>query len=158
MAGKKHYAEETIVLQNGDEVFAKNLPISKLKMFHKEFNRWSDHLKDQQKVYEALEAEAETKAEGDEKKAASILEDLVKQEEESNDETLTYVDVASDCALIALQCWRIRSTNGKTVDPDEIDTEYVQENLDMITLDRILQVAGAITIGDVNELEGKPRG
>lgn len=156
--GKKHYAEEVITLQNGDEVFAKNLPISKLKMFHKEFNRWTDHVKEQEKIYNALVEEAEAKAGGDEEKAKTILDELVKQEEESDKEGLTYVDVAADCALIALQCWRIRSTAGKNVEPDSIDSEYVEENLDMITLDRILQVAGAISIGDVNELEGKPRG
>lgn len=158
MAGKKHYAEEVIVLQNGDEVNAKNLPISRLKMFHKEFNRWSDHLKTQQKLYDALEEEANEKAGGDEDKAQKILDELVEKEDERSEEKLTYVDVATDCALIALQCWRIRASNGKTVDPEAIDVEYVQENLDMITLDRVLSVAGAITIGDVNELEGKPRG
>lgn len=156
--GKKHYAEEIIVLQNGDEVYAKNLPISKLKIFHKEFQRWTDHLKDQEKRYNALVEEAEDKADGDEAKAKKILADLVDKEAEDREEDLTYVDVASDCALIALQCWRIRSTTGKTVDSDAIDLEYVQDNLDLITLDRILQVAGAMNTGDVNELEGKARG
>ena len=156
--GKKHYAEEIIVLQNGDEVYAKNLPISKLKIFHKEFQRWTDHLKDQEKRYNALVEEAEEKADGDEAKAKKILADLVDKEAEDREEDLTYVDVASDCALIALQCWRIRSTTGKTVDSDAIDLEYVQDNLDLITLDRILQVAGAMNTGDVNELEGKARG
>lgn len=155
---KKHYAEETITLQNGDEVTAKNLPISKLKLFHKEFGRWSEHLKKQERLFEALKEEAETKAEGDEEKAQKILDDLVRKEEEREEEGLTYVDVASDCALIALQSWRVRAEKGITIDPDEIDLEYVQENIDMITLDRILQIAGAVTIGDVNELEGKPRG
>lgn len=157
-AGKKHYAEEVIVLQNGDEVQAKNLPISKLKLFHKEFGRWSDHMKEQEKIYNVLVDEADVKAEGDDAKRERILEELIKEEEDSNEEGLTYVDVAADCALIALQCWRIRSTSGKTVDADAIDREYVEEYVDMITLDRILQVAGAITIGDVNELEGKPKG
>lgn len=157
-AGKKHYAEEVIVLQNGDEVFAKNLPISKLKLFHKEFGKWSDHLKKQEKLYETLVEESNEKSDGDEAKAEKILADLIQKEEDSQEEGLTYVDVAADCALIALQCWRIRSASGKTVEPDAIDSEYVDENLDMITLDRILQIAGAISIGDVNELEGKPRG
>lgn len=156
--GKKHYAEEIIVLQNGDEVYAKNLPISKLKIFHKEFQRWTDHLKNQEKRYNALVEEAEEKAGGDEAKAKKILAELVDKEAEENQEDLTYVDVASDCALIALQCWRIRSTTGKSVDSDAIDLEYVQDNLDLITLDRILQVAGAMNTGDVNELEGKARG
>lgn len=156
--GKKHYAEEIIVLQNGDEVYAKNLPISKLKIFHKEFQRWTDHLKDQEKRYNALVEESEEKADGDEAKAKKILADLVDKEAEETQEDLTYVDVASDCALIALQCWRIRSTTGKSVDSDAIDLEYVQDNLDLITLDRILQVAGAMNTGDVNELEGKARG
>lgn len=158
--GKKHYAEEVITLQNGDEVFAKNLPISKLKMFHKEFDRWNEHVKVYRKRYEALAEEAEEKAGGDEEKMEKILSDLLeKDQEDTNDEDeLTYVDVATDCALIALQCWRIRSSSGKTVEPDSIDTEYVQNYIDVITLDRILQVAGAVNIGDVNELEGKPRG
>lgn len=156
--GKKHYAEEIIVLQNGDEVYAKNLPISKLKIFHKEFQRWSDHLKNQEKRYNALVEEAEEKAGGDEDKSRKILADLVDKEAEDSDEDLTYVDVATDCALIALQCWRIRSTAGKTVEPESIDRDYVEEYVDLITLDRVLQVAGAMNTGDVNELEGKARG
>lgn len=156
--GKKHYAEEVIILQNGDEVFAKNLPISKLKVFHKEFGRWSDHLKIQEKLYEALTEEAEEKAGGDEEKAKKILADLVEKADKDDEEQLTYVDVATDCALIALQCWRIRGSAGKTVEPDSIDREYVEDNVDLITLDRVLQVAGAMSTGDVNELEGKARG
>ena len=155
---KKHYAEEIIVLQNGDEVTAKNLPISKLKLFHKEFSRWTDHIKAQEELYEALVEEANEKAEGDEKKAEKILAKLIKEEEDRNEEELTYVDVATDCALIALQCWKIRGANNRTVEPDAVDEDYVADNVDMITLDRILQVAGAITTGDVNELQGKPRG
>ena len=156
--GKKHYAEEVIVLQNGDEVYAKNLPISKLKIFHKEFARWTEHLKTQEKRYNALVEESEEKSDGDEAKAEKILADLIEKEEQDSEETLTYVDVATDCALVALQCWRIRSTTGKTIEPDAIDQEYVADNVDLITLDRILQVAGAMNTGDVNELEGKARG
>lgn len=156
---KKHYAEETIILQNGDEVTAKNLPISKLKLFHKEFSRWSDIVKKNQELLKAFEEEAQEKSEGDEAKAEKILEQLIKEEEDRSDgDELTYVDVASDCALIALRCWKIRGSNNRPVEGDAIDLEYVQDNVDMVTLDRILQVAGAITIGDVNELEGKPRG
>lgn len=155
---KKHYPEEIIVLQNGDEVTARNLPISKLKLFHKEFSRWSDHLKAQEELYEAFLEEAQEKGGDDEEKVEKILQKLIKEEEDANPDTLTYVDVASDCALIALQCWKIRGHNNRTVEADAVDLEYVQDNTDMVTLDRILQVAGAITIGDVNELQGKPRG
>lgn len=155
---KKHYAEEIITLQNGDEATARNLPISKLKVFHNEYKKWTEHTKAQRKIFMALEEEAKEKAQGDEEKTEKILQELLDLEEERNQDGMTYVDVATDCALIALQCWRIRGSNGKTVEPDAIDLEYVQDNVDMVTLDRILQVAGAMTTGDVNELEGKPRG
>jgi len=155
---KKYYPEEVITLHNGDEATARNLPISKLKVFHEEYKKWTDHTTAQRKIFNALEEEAKEKAQGDEEKAEKILEALLEEEDKRNEDGLTYVDVASKCALIALQCWRIRASNGKTVDPDAIDLEYVQDNADMVTLDRILQVAGAMTTGDVNELEGKPRG
>lgn len=156
--GKKHYAEEVITLQNGDEATARNLPISKLKLFHAEYKRWTDHAKEQRKIYEALAEEAKEKAAGDEEKQERILEELLDKEEERQEDGLTYVDVATDCALIALRCWRVRASGGKTVEPDQIDIDYVQDNVDVVTLDRILQVAGAMTTGDVSDLEGKPRG
>lgn len=154
-SNKKHYVSEIIELENGDQIWARNLPIKKLKVFHKELQKWTDYLSETQENIKALEVEAAEKSEKDQREYDDVLNELQKQYDEDHRDDMTFIDVCANCALIALGSWTIRNEKNQTVDSSTIDMDYIEENIDMLSLNRIMQIAGAMELGDVNKLEGK---
>lgn len=154
-ANKKHYVSEIIELENGDQIWAKNLPIKKLKIFHKELQKWTDYLMETKENIQALEVEAAEIAEKDKREYDDVLSELQKQYDKDHRDDITFIDVCASCALVALGSWTIRNEKNQSVDNDKIDLDYIEENVDMLSLNRIMQIAGAMELGDVNKLEGK---
>lgn len=154
-ANKKHYVSEIIELQNGDQLWARNLPIKKLKVFHKELQKWTDFLSDTQDDINELKVKAAEIAEKESREYEDVLAELNKQYDRDHRDDMTFIDVSANCALIALGVWTIRNEKNQTVDNSTIDLDYIEENIDMTTLNRIMQIAGAMELGDVKELEGK---
>lgn len=151
----KYYMSETIVFSNDDYAFAKNLPISKLRLFHKTMDKWNDHIEKLQRDSKELDAKAAEIAEKDGRDVEEVRDELGREYDKENKDGLTFVDVAVECALIALQTWHVRSETGKTIEPENIDTDYIESTLDMPTINRIISIAGAMDVGDIEKLEGK---
>ena len=63
--GGKYYMSDTSVFSNNDYAFAKNLPISKLRLFHKTMDKWNDHIEQLQRDSKELDAKAAEIAEKD---------------------------------------------------------------------------------------------
>lgn len=154
-SNKKHYVSEIIELENGDQIWAKNLPIKKLKIFHKELQKWTDYLTETQEAVKELEVRAAEIAEKDQRDYDDVLVELQKQYDKDHRDDMTFIDVCANCALIALGSWTIRNEKNQTVDNGTIDIDYIEENIDMLSLNRIMQIAGAMELGDVSKLEGK---
>jgi len=154
-SNKKHFVAEIIELENGDQIWARNLPIKKLKVFHKELQKWTDYLTETQEAVKELEVKAAEVAEKEDREYEDVLIELQKQYDKEHRDDMTFIDVCANCALIALGSWTIRNEKNQTVDNDKIDMDYIEENIDMLSLNRIMQIAGAMELGDVNKLEGK---
>lgn len=154
-SSKKHYVTEIIELENGDQIYAKNLPIKRLKIFHKELQKWTDYLTDTQEAVKQLEVDAAEIAEKDGRAYEDVLVELQRAYDKEHRDDITFIDVCANCALVALGTWMIRNEKNQSVDNDKIDLDYIEENIDMLSLNRIMQVAGAMELGDVNKLEGK---
>ena len=156
-ANRKHYVSEVIELQNGDQIWAKNLPIKQLKIFHKELQKWTDFLSDTQDAIKELEVEAATIAERDQRDYDDVLSELQKKFDREHRDGMTFIDVSANCALIALGTWTVRNEKNQTVDPANLDLDYIEENIDMTSLNRIMEIAGAMELGEVSG-EGKAKG
>jgi len=154
-SNKKHFITEVIELANGDQIWAKNLPIKQLKVFHKELQKWTDYLSEMQDNIKELEVKAQEIADNEEREYEKVLSELQKAYDKEHKDDMTFIDVCANCALIALGSWTIRNEKNQTVDNDKIDLDYIEENVDMLSLNRIMQIAGAMELGDVNKLEGK---
>lgn len=155
-ANKKHYVAEVIELQNGDQIWARNLPIKQLKVFHRELQKWTDYLSDTQDEIKALEVEAATIADQEQRDYDDVLAEIQKKYDRENRDGLTFIDVSANCALIALGTWTVRNEKNQTIESDKIDLDYIEENVDMTSLNRIMEIAGAMELGDVDG-EGKAR-
>lgn len=155
-ANKKHYMAEVIELQNGDQIWARNLPIKQLKIFHKELQKWTDFLSDTQDALKQLEVEAAEIADKDDRNYDDVLAELQKKYDRDHRDDMTFIDVSANCALIALSTWTVRNEKSQTIDPEKIDLEYIEENVDMTSLNRIMEIAGAMELGDVGP-EGKAK-
>lgn len=156
-ANKKHYVSEVIELQNGDQIWARNLPIKQLKVFHKELQKWTDFLSDTQDAIKNLEVEAATIAENEQREYDDVLAEIQKKYDRDNRDGMTFIDVSANCALIALGTWTVRNEKNQTIDSSKIDLDYIEENVDMTSLNRIMEIAGAMELGEVDG-EGKARG
>lgn len=156
-ANKKHYVSEVIELQNGDQIWARNLPIKQLKVFHKELQKWTDFLSDTQDAIKDLEVEAATIAENEQREYDDVLAEIQKKYDRDNRDGMTFIDVSANCALIALGTWTVRNEKNQTIDSSKIDLDYIEENVDMTSLNRIMEIAGAMELGEVDG-EGKARG
>ena len=154
-SNKKHYVSEVIELENGDQIWARNLPIKKLKIFHKELQKWTDYLSETQEAVKELEVKAAEIADKEDRVYDDVLLELQKEYDKEHKDDMTFIDVCANCTLIALGSWTIRNEKNQTVDNTKIDLEYVEENIDMLSLNRIMQIAGAMELGDVSKLEGK---
>lgn len=154
-ANKKHYVSEIIELENGDQIWARNLPIKQLKVFHKELQKWTDYLGETQKAVKDLEVQAVELADKDKREYEDVLEELQQQYDKDHRDDMTFIDVCANCALVALGSWTIRNEKNQSVDNEKVDIDYIEENVDMLSLNRIMQIAGAMELGDVNKLEGK---
>lgn len=148
MANKKYYVSETIEFQNGDETVAKQLTIKKLKLLNEIF---ADHEKrtqeDRKRITKAVN-EAKNKKNFDEDQ---VIEDaLAEIEKEGN--SLSYIDVLTAAALVALNAWGVKDQKGRKV---EVDAEYIEENLDYPTITRICEIGGSMELGNTGDDEGK---
>lgn len=153
---KKHFVEEIITLSNGDQIYAKNLPIRQLRLFHKELETWTEHLDFTKGEIKRLERESRAEAEKDDNKTyEDILEEKQKEYDKAHKDDITFIDVSVNCALIALGTWMVRNEKNQTLDKSKIDKDYIEENVDMLSLNRIMEIAGAMQMGDVSKLEGK---
>ena len=149
---KKYYHSEEIEFQNGATVVAKPLPIKKLKVLQKVFEDYGYDLRKLANIQQDLMNETkklQEKGEDPDPLFESTREKLDKME------LMSWEDAIVAGALVALNCWHVKDVKGKTVD---ISEEYVEENLDAATAERICEVAGNFQIGQLSEsqsAEGK---
>jgi len=158
-SNKKHYFSETIELQNGDHTLARPLTIRSLREFQEVFKDYGTAVSRQTEIMQ----EAISKAKRDEKddaiedKERSARDHFAEAQKLIKEENLMdYVDVLCQGALIALRSWDIKTPKGTKVPLDKIDMDYIEENLDTQTAERICEVAGSMTLGDTSEESAEP--
>lgn len=148
MTEKRHYHSEPIEFQNGHTCVAKPLTIKNLRLLQDLFERYTDDTRKVQLVLAKLTEDTNALAgkveEQDElfKKAKADMKKI---------KALDWTDVLVEGALIALRSWGVKDAAGKTV--DDISQEYVEEFLDIPTLERINEVAGNMDLGDLSQKE-----
>lgn len=145
MTEKRHYHSEPIEFQNGDSCVAKPLTIKKLRDLQELFELYTDDTRKVQLILARVQEETQAaagKAEEQEeifKKAKAELKKL---------KALDWTDVLVRGAVIALSSWGVTTKTGGKV--EEINQDYVEENLDVPTLERINEVAGNMDLGELS--------
>lgn len=153
---KKYYISEEIEFQNGATVVAKPLPIKKLKVLQKVFEEYGEDLRKLANIQQDLMNKTRELQEKGEDPEPVYLEAKTKLEELN---LMSYEDCLVDGALVALNSWLVKDVKGKTV---EITSEWVEDNGDQPTLERVCEVAGNMEIGQLSgkaeDSEGKAPG
>lgn len=148
MTEKKHYHSETIEFQNGHTTVAKPLTIGKLRLLQDLFEEFGEDTRKVQLLMAKLVDDTQKLAGKDEEQEALFKKakaDIKKMK------PLSYTDTVVRGALIALNAWGVKDASMKPV--DEIDLDYIENNLDLPTLERINEVAGNMNLGDVSEAD-----
>lgn len=145
MTEKKHYHSEPVEFQNGHTTIAKPLTIKKLRLLQDLFEEYTDDTRKVQMIIAKLTDENAAlagKPEEQEKLYAKAKADIKKLK------AIDWTDVLVRGALIALNSWGVKEPTGKTV--DDITQEYIEDNLDVPTLERINEVAGNMDLGELS--------
>lgn len=142
----KLYKSEEIEFENGHTTLARPLTIKKLKVFQQIFEEYGNDLRRMTEILEGLQ-DSIHKA----KQSNEPTEEIYASAKDKAKDYKTYNDTLCEASLVALRAWGVKDERGQAV--EDIDIEYVEETLDILTAQRICEVAGNFSLGDLSDEE-----
>lgn len=146
----KYYQSELIEFQNGDTTNARQLTIKRLKALTQILTEFE---KQQMKLNRRISEYVEKRVKEDKVSEELAMEEIT---DEIDEEDLpTYLDTLQAAALVALDQWGVKDSRAKSV---QVSDEYIEDNLDYPTLQKIVEIAGSLELGDKSTADPEGKG
>lgn len=147
------YHSEDLTFQNDHTTSARPLPIKKLKLLQKVFETHIDDQRRQamamQEIMTAIRKEEEN-TDPETRKSTAEMEELYGEHRKRLEDMdlMDWNEVLIRGSLLALNVWGVKDASGAKVD---VNREYVEDNMDVPTAQRICEIAGNFKTGELNQ-------